>query len=217
MIPNRRLSSPESTDWTRYYRKHDVPEFIVNALLKEYLLCIRKYCNKTHGLTIAEVGGADSCFFATLDRELDIDKYIVVDNNEYGLELTREKVKSDKLSLMYGSIFNAHALNVSADIVISGGLIEHFAPEETRQSILGHFSLAAPGGLVVISCPTPTWIYWSFRSLLESIGKFPPVFERPLKLDEVTTVLQEKGSLVAAYRLWTTILTQMITATQNVR
>jgi predicted SAM-dependent methyltransferase len=43
-----------------------------------------------------------------------------------------------------------------ADICFSVGLIEHFTEEDLPRVVSAHFDVVRPGGLVVISFPTPT-------------------------------------------------------------
>ena len=61
-----------------------------------------------------------------------------------------------------------------------------------------------------MSFPTPTWLYWSFRWLLERAGRFPPLFERPIASGELMPVISRMGTPLENYKIWRTILTQQL-------
>ena len=97
---------------------------------------------------------------------------------------------------------------VEADIVFSVGLIEHFAAEQTAHVIGRHFSCVKPGGLVVITFPTPTFLYRITRTLAESAGlwRFPD--ERPLQWAEVLAEVVRHGMVLTTFTNWPLALTQ---------
>lgn len=99
-----------------------------------------------------------------------------------------------------------------ADVVFSVGLVEHFLPTETAKAVRAHFDLVKPSGLVVITFPTPTWLYRAARAACEAIGvwKFPD--ERPLDPEEVLAVAREWGVVVFEKTLWPLIFTQYFVA-----
>lgn len=203
----------EVSDWNQYYqsKKYEVPQFIVRTLFDHYMAVINEHIGADRPLVIAELGGANSCFYERFERCLKIAEYHIVDNNKFGLELSRQKnqerVHLHDVDLLSGA---ANPLGVQADLVFSAGLIEHFDVADTRACIHSHFDFARPGGLVMMSFPTPTWVYWSFRRLLEVTGQFPPLFERPLRRTEVASAIEEVGSLLEGKTIWKTALTQLL-------
>ncbi|EXI81597.1 MAG: hypothetical protein AW10_01134 [Candidatus Accumulibacter appositus] len=213
------MSSSPDSNWDAYYGNADftTPEFIDNALWDAYSAVIKKHIdgNQT-GLVIVELGGANSCFYQRFKKEFSIGEYHIIDSNRMGHALFPYKqdngVHLYELDLLHAKL---ESLNISADIVFSGGLIEHFSPDDTKQVIECHFELARPGGLVLMSFPTPTWIYWAFRHFLEKIGKFPPLFERPLREEEVLKTANRLGSTLESFKIWRTILTQLVTLTRK--
>jgi len=62
------------------------------------------------------------------------------------------------------------SLNLHTDVVFSVGLVEHFDVVETHEAVLAHFDVLRPGGLAIITFPTPTLLYRTTRSLLEGVG-----------------------------------------------
>lgn len=213
------MTSSKQSDWNEYYRngEFDVPPFIINALWRNYEQAIRRHIGPHQsGLIVMELGGADSCFYPQFRKAFDVAEYHIVDNNDFGLNLFQNKqdkgVFLHNVDLLNG---NPQKLVTRADIVFSAGLIEHFIPNDTETIVQAHFELAKPGGLVMMSFPTPTAIYWTFRWFLEKTGKFPPLFERPIKSDEVMRVLKNFGSPLETYKIWNTLLTQLFTLTRK--
>lgn len=201
--------------WTKYYNQHHVPPFIIEQLWKNYYSALTRHIQPNQsGLIIAELGGAGENLFAdkfyqNFDK---VQEYHVLDNNVTGLELTRQNAK-ESMILHEADLLDMDAvstLDLKADIVFSAGLIEHFTVEDTSKMIEAHFKLVRPGGLVLLSFPTPTAIYWGFRWLLEKTNKFPPLFERPLTPKEVIQTTDKLGGLLESHKIWSTILTQQL-------
>jgi len=101
-------------------------------------------------------------------------------------------------------------MRAEADVVFSVGLIEHFDPEDTRKAVHAHFDVLRPGGLLILSFPTPTLLYRITRKLIESLGmwKFPD--ERALTPDEVAASVEEYGDVLTTKTLWPLLLTQSL-------
>jgi cyclopropane fatty-acyl-phospholipid synthase-like methyltransferase len=92
-------------------------------------------------------------------------------------------------------------------VVLSVGLIEHFTPGGTRTAIENHFRYCKPGGLVILSYPTPTPLYRVARSIAEffQAWRFPD--ERPLGRGEVHETAVRYGALVEDRILWPLVFT----------
>ena len=206
-------------NWDEYYsrREFEVPGFIVSVLWEHYEKAIRKHLNTTKSsLVVMELGGANSCFYRRFKNAFPVGEYHILDNNELGLDLFAHKgylgTSLHNVDLLRS---NPASIGTLADIVFSAGLIEHFVPEETRRIVEFHFEVAHPGGLVLMSFPTPTWIYWTFRRFLEKAGRFPPLFERPIQTAEVVPILPHLGTPLECYRIYSTILTQLLTISRK--
>lgn len=201
--------------WTEYYDQYQVPQFIIDRIWESYSEALSKHIQSDQSdMVIAELGGAGENLFADkfYQRFNRLSAYHVLDNNAAGLELTRKSAKKG-MTLHNIDLLDPEAvsrLGLGADIVFSAGLIEHFTEEDTRKMIESHFKLAKPGGLVLLSFPTPTQVYWIFRWLLEITDKFPPLFERPLTAKEVIQTTGSHGILLESHKIWSTILTQQL-------
>jgi hypothetical protein len=213
------MNSSTQSDWTEYYKREEfnVPPFIINALWTNYEKIIRRHLGSPQsGLIVVELGGADSCFYQQFRKTFDVAEYHIIDNNQFGLDLFQHK--EDKGTFLHNIDLlkgDPQKTGVRADIVFSAGLIEHFVPEDTEKIVQTHFGLAKSQGLVLMSFPTPTAVYWTFRRFLEKTGKFPPLFERPIRLTEVMPILRRFGVPLETYKIWKTILTQFLTLTRK--
>jgi SAM-dependent methyltransferase len=206
-------SSPKVTDWDQYYR-HDpflsqfTRPFIFGALVRT----LRRY-SAPHPVLV-ELGGAGGRVFDEVQRTIQPSAYHIVDTNEYGLRLMQDKTG-------YGSVFlhlqdALHpAVDIRADTVFSVGLIEHFDPEGTRKVIVSHLELLKPGGIAVITFPTPTFLYRLSRGISELAGKWIFHDERPLRMPEIRAAIEGAGALLHERLIWQTPLTQTIVAIQK--
>lgn len=86
--------------------------------------------------------------------------------------------------------------SASADLVFSIGLIEHFSRKDTAVMIKRHFEHCRPGGMVLISFPTPTFRYRVVRSLMENFNLWLFHDERPLQILEVASEMNRYGTKI---------------------
>ncbi|HEY1339250.1 MAG TPA: glycosyltransferase [Bryobacteraceae bacterium] len=202
-----RNGAKTKTDWDRYYTSVPATANLTRKYTTAVLVdSIRRFAGR--GISIIEIGGANSCFLDRIVAALAPKSYDVVDTNSYGLSLLEARVGgSDTVSLHEQSVLSL-ALEKQADLVFSIGLVEHFDPKETREAILAHFDPLRPGGVAIISYPTPTLLYRTARKFLELTGlwKFPD--ERPLRRGEVAAAIAERGEVLFEKTLWPLILTQ---------
>ena len=98
----------------------------------------------------------------------------------------------------------------AADLVFSVGLIEHFDREGTRRAVDAHFDLLKPGGIAVISFPTPTPLYRLARMAAELAGAWIFHDERPLRLVEVAAAAAPHVRLLSHRILWPIVFTQCL-------
>jgi glycosyltransferase involved in cell wall biosynthesis/SAM-dependent methyltransferase len=214
VFSRRRAAASRATDWDRYYTS--VPS--TARLTRQYSTAVLVDAMRRFGLrdgadgpaSIVEIGGANSCFLDAIVKQVPCRSYDVVDTNEYGLSLLAGRLHrqaATEVRLHQQSVLDL-SLAMSADIVFSVGLVEHFMPVETRAAILAHFDLLRPGGTVIVTFPTPTLLYRMTRRLIEAVGmwKFPD--ERPLQPDEVLAAIGQRGDVVWQKTLWPLLLTQ---------
>ena len=205
----RRRATAAATDWTRYYASVPATARLTRRYTTAVLIdAIRRHAGSDSGLSILEIGGANSCFLDRIMAAVRCARYDVVDTNRYGLSLLQERA---------GAIVHLHeqnvlalSLNREADIVFSVGLVEHFAPPETRAAVRAHFDVLRPGGTAIITFPTPTPLYRVARRFLELAGmwKFPD--ERPLDPREVIAALRDRADVLYQKTLWPLVLTQHV-------
>ncbi|MBC7926952.1 MAG: hypothetical protein H7039_14985 [Bryobacteraceae bacterium] len=208
--------SPGPTDWTVYYQSVPWTAHLTRSYTRGVLLrVLARYCDKCE--SIIEFGGANSCFLDSILRSVKPRLYSVVDTNQFGLELLISHPGYGHIvSLHNDSIFDFIPSN-PADCAFSVGLVEHFDVNLTRRAVEAHFNAVRPGGLVVITFPTPTFLYRSIRGLLESAGlwKFPD--ERPLLPAEVIAAIGERGEIVEQRTLWPLLLTQHLVVSRRIK
>ncbi len=198
-----------STDWDRYYRQPFRAARLTRRITAANLVRqIRRFvCARP---VVVELGGADSCFFDAIHRAVRPRQYHVVDNNQLGLERFRRRIgRADEVFVSNQDVLRL-SYQVDADLVFSAGLIEHFDPQDTRRAVAAHFESLRPGGIAIMSFPTPTVLYRAARGLAERAGlwRFPD--ERPLKLGEVAAAARPLGRMLLRKIVWPIVLTQYL-------
>ena len=205
------MSSPRSTDWDSYYhspyRLSGITRYFTNRILAR---SIRR--NLSSPSSIVELGGGGSAFHIWLQHQFNPDRYVIVDNNQAGLDKLRSAAELDKsLVLINHDIVQPVPVGSPVgEVVFSVGLIEHFPANLTERAIAVHFDWATPNGLIIITYPTPTWLYRLSRQISERMGWWIFHDEAPLKLDRVSQLLQSYGQILEHRINWFTPFTQAI-------
>jgi SAM-dependent methyltransferase len=198
----------KATDWDAYYARPFSAATVTRRITTAKLLAHLQHWLPTPRPSIVELGGANSCFITALHKQLQPSQYVAVDNNRHGLTLLTERCQDlPGLSVLEDDVQNPQQ-QAAADLVFSVGLIEHFDAAGTAKAIATHYRYARPGGLVLISFPTPTWLYRTVRSLAELTGNWRFPDERPLTFAEVASTMQMHGELLAQDLNWAIMLTQ---------
>ena len=208
----RREASPAATDWDRYYTS--VPA--TARLTRRYTTAVLVDAMNRHAapaardarLSIVEIGGATSCFVDAILAAVGCRSYEVVDTNRYGLSLLARRMGANDVIRLHEQSVLDLSLAAEADIVFSVGLVEHFDPDDTRKAVLAHFDALRPGGIAIITFPTPTLLYRMARGAIEAIGMWKFHDERPLDPREVIRAVEERGDVICERTLWPLILTQ---------
>jgi hypothetical protein len=200
----------EATDWDRYYTSVPATAGLTRKYTTAVLVdAIRRFVTPGDGsrISIMEIGGANSCFLDRILSSVRPKSYDVIDTNEYGLSLLAKRAGDGVVGLHRQSVLSL-SYERKVDLVFSVGLVEHFDPAETRRAVLAHFEPLRPGGIAIISFPTPTLLYRITRKLIELVGmwKFPD--ERPLQRAEVLNSMRERGDILYQKTLWPLMLTQ---------
>jgi SAM-dependent methyltransferase len=210
-VSTQHRPASQVTDWNQYYRNIPATAAVTRKYTAAVLVSmIRRYGVplEVPGLSIVEIGGANSCFMHPIMAAIPTRLYDVIDTNELGLSLLAGRLADSRPV----RLFRQSVLDLSypgkADLVFSVGLVEHFAPADTRTAILAHFDVLRPGGTLILTFPTPTLLYRVTRKLIESCGmwKFPD--ERPLLPGEVLASIRDRGDILCRKTLWPQLLTQ---------
>lgn len=200
----------KKTDWDAYYsRPSRFSGFARQITINHILRAFGRYGYKIN--SICELGGANSCIYTDIHRTYPTAQYSVVDNNATGMALLKSKnVFRGQLILIESDIMQKIPLEDSMDIVFSIGLIEHFSPLDTAIAIQQHFSLVKEGGFVIITFPTPTWLYRCARKISETLGLWIFHDERPLSMQSVLREMEKYGDCIDSFINWKIVFTQGI-------
>lgn len=203
-----------ATDWTKYYssKKSWFSTYTQQFTLKCILECIRKYldCGK---IDIMELGGGNSCFAADICKSVRAGKYDIADNNELAVQLFEEQTllaEQHKGILIDLSKEISYEEKEKYDFVYSVGLIEHFRGGDIKNVIDKHFDYAKPGGVVLVSFPTPTLKYGITRKLMEWVHVWRFFDEIPLRWENVKGYFESNGDVKENYINRKLLLTQML-------
>lgn len=207
----------EKTDWNLYYSHPNLSAGLSRKIVAAHLRKTLRPLIPERKISIAELGGGDSSFVRTLYSVFDPVRYAVFDSNENALARFRSRSFSASETHLCDLLSGVPDGIGKFDLVFSIGLIEHFTPEETARLIRLHFALAKPGGIVVLSFPTPTMLYRATRFCAEKLGlwRFPD--ERPLQFQEVRDSILPVGKILSRRLIRSNFLTQLLIAAERFR
>ena len=209
----RKTVEPQrSTDWDQYYRSVFPAAFLTRKYTTgKFAQILSNFVGHGKPLSIIEFGGANSCLVESIVRSLPTETYYAADINKLGLGMLSGRPNLPQSVVpLHADVLNPGASLPQAEVVMSVGLIEHFNPDGTRAAIENHFRFCKPGGLVILSYPTPTWLYRIARWCAEAARtwKFPD--ERPLRRREVDGIASQHGTLLYDRVLWPLVFTQRV-------
>jgi hypothetical protein len=185
------------TDWNHYYSNPYKTAFFSRKITGRLLIrLIKKHLKEKTNISIIELGGGNSSYYECLDNVFSPREYIVIDNNEKGINLFLGKTRHKQNASAFKADVLCPDLHLQADLVFSIGLIEHFSPEDTKKAIESHFSILNNQGVLIMSFPTPTFIYKTTRRISELLGLWIFHDERPLQTEEVINTLKKHGCLL---------------------
>lgn len=199
------------TDWDSYYSKPYKTAKYSRKITGNILInSIKSFIKEKNNFTIIELGGANSCSFQRLNDEFKPKKFIIVDNNQTGLDKFIERIDNkDNVIIQNDNILGLKE-KYDCDLAFSLGLIEHFSEQDTRKAIISHFNSVKPGGIVIITFPTPTLLYRMTRKAAEILRLWIFHDERPLKYNEVEKTIKQHGEILHSKIIWSIFLTQYI-------
>lgn len=196
-----------STDWTRYYKKTPSYTSLTRLFSRLKIKRVLKKHIKLNDISICELGGGNSFIAETIINNFPVNNYHVVDSNILGLELFNKIHFSCDTSVECADIIRMEPTE-TYDLVFSIGLIEHFDTEDTKKAIFSHFNICNNGGFILVTFPTPTFLYSFVRFIAERLGIWEFPDERPLLFSEVEAAMKDRGSIIHKSINWGIILTQ---------
>ncbi|MCK4650938.1 class I SAM-dependent methyltransferase [Candidatus Babeliales bacterium] len=209
----------KKTDWNLYYEKPYKIALLSRRITGNLLVkFIRKYCKQPIDMII-EIGGANSCFYDLIQKEVNPSEYIIMDNNQYGLDKFSERIKKqdkNNVSLINNDILNPIKYK-KVDLVFSVGLVEHFSEQGTKVAIENHFRYVKDGGIVIIGFPTPTFLYKIVRKISEVLGMWMFPDERPIKISEAIKIFNNNVIILEKKILWPILLTQAFFVARKIK
>ncbi len=208
----------KKTDWTAYYDRPYKTASITRKFTERILInTIKKYTKDKDRLSLIELGGANSAFLETIIDKIKPAEYLIIDNSQAGLDKTKNRIsETDNIMLFNQDILNLN-FDRQVDLVFSVGVIEHFDRAGTQKAIQSHFDLLKPGGIALITFPTPTLLYRIVRFLAELTGLWIFHDERPLLFEEVNETAKLYGTKQSFKIIWPIMLTQGIAVFQKNR
>jgi hypothetical protein len=162
------------------------------------------------GLVLAELGGADSCFYEQLVRGLRPRAYHAIDKFEPGLDRLWQRREPGLETVLHHHDILLSLPRLAADVVFSVGLIEHVASKDLARAVRAHFDLVSPQGVVIMSFPTPTWLYNASRFVAESMRLWKFHDEKPLTMAQVVPLLEGIGEATHISIIWPIFFTQAV-------
>lgn len=199
-----------TTNWSDYYQKPALFAIFTRKTTERILLATLKARHAIAPIhTICELGGGNSCFFSAIRKAFPKAHYTMVDNNELSAALFRKQYPMDSSTCIQTmNVLHLDDLSTRYDVVFSVGLIEHFTPDDTAQVIKNHAQLLKSDGLMLITFPTPTWLYKTIRFASERLNQWVFHDERPLELEDVVREVAKYAHVMKQFINWGTVLTQ---------
>lgn len=192
------------TDWTAYYgkRRSRLSSYTQQFTLERILDAVDRYLGKEEkrGLEILELGGGGSCFAKNLCGMRNVAAYDIVDSNALAVRLFHEmEVPAGRCRGIRRDLLGQPAggeLSCRYDFVYSAGLVEHFRGKDIETMIGRHYECCRPGGVVMVTFPTPTRKYKAVRRCMEAVGAWQFYDERPIAYEEVGHVFEKYGTVL---------------------
>lgn len=203
-------SANQNTDWSKYYQKPYKTAKYSRKITQNILLNLLKKYKPFDKYEIVELGGGNSCFFEAIMKNTKPDKYTIVDNNQLSINRFKEKYQNKYNIEAYPENVLDIGIKQKYEVVLSVGLIEHFSSQDRQKVVENHFKLLKPGGIVIITFPTPTFLYKITRWCSEKMNLWIFHDETPLKFKEVIPMIEKNGVILTRKINWLIFLTQGI-------
>lgn len=208
----------KKTNWNKYYRNVSNVASLTRFISKIFIFRIlKKNIDLKKDIEITELGGANSFIVDEFFLKTDLKSYSIFDNNDFGLNLIDSKKYQSKVKVYNQDLTYSFRQTVKSDLVFSIGLIEHFSKATTSRVIENHKKMCKINGLILISFPTPTFLYKFIRKLLEYFNLWQFYDERPLEFNEVCANFNNDYVLLCKKINWFIGLTQGYVVYRKIR
>lgn len=203
------------TDWKEYYQNRTVVSKCSAWLCAKTLFALfraNRLCGTAEVQKIIELGGGNSALYKYIRKFFPNARIVLIDKEAFNESSFCKQSSTDVyLECKVEDILTQRPENSgSADLVFSIGLIEHFSSKERAIMIKRHFEHCRPGGIVLISFPTPTFAYRVVRCLMEKLNLWLFHDERPLQTWEVASEMERYGTKIDEKQDFRMGLTQKI-------
>jgi hypothetical protein len=210
---------PGRTDWNAYYLNPATFAPLTRWITKRGILRdVERFRQGAPLRHVAELGGGNSTVLGAFRARFPDARLSAIDSNALGLRLLEARTARDAdLSTIEADVLAPVVDALGADLVFSVGLVEHFGAGDTARAIGAHFAHVRPGGLVLITFPTPTWLYRLARGIAEAAGVWAFPDERPLDLGEVTREMRRHGDVLGVRINWPIVFTQGVVVARRLQ
>lgn len=144
-----------------------------------------------------EIGSGTGSYSLLLKKLKIVNKPILVDISPLAIRIAQEafsRCNESEAYFLLADGMNLPFKDMSIDLSLSGGLIEHFIQDEQRQLVSEHCRVA---NYVACQVPVSTLIYWIQRSLLTIMNfGWPFGFEVPMSRELLHQRFEEQGLCV---------------------
>ncbi len=183
------------TDWNKYWDNPD--SFISKYFFHKYQIKavadLLKNIEFKDPIEIMEFGAGTGIIVKWLYQRYKVKKITLIDFNEKMINISKTTLAKVQCEVEFINLdFFNYESDKQYDIVLSGGLIEHFEPERRYELLKKHCAATKSNGYCLIYFPTPTKSYRFFRKIYELLGLWIFTDEVPLKEN---VVIEEMKSL----------------------
>lgn len=202
-----------ATDWEAYYRRRSLGSYLTRPLTARIVVqAITRAVGTKRNLTLVEFGGGNSCVLPAILRTGRVAEYGIYDSSPQGIRLARKNFKrvgqSSRWWAKKTDLLGSAVPSLKADGCVSLGLIEHFSPRERVRLLRRHFQMVKKGGFILVTFPTPTWLYRLIRRTAEWLGQWRFPDETPLTMAQIESEAPRGSRVILRKLIWTAGLTQ---------
>ena len=199
MIEENKIMGRLDVKWDSYWNG-----FMSNPFIETVrFFLISRACDRllkmfiipNHKSKICELGCGTAVVARYLGNKFKAD-LTLVDNNPTAQEMIKETFKDYpyQYNIRNTDVFNLSDLNETQDLVVSGGLIEHFIDDARKLIIKAHCDMTTENGYILILVPCPNWWYSILNGFIfKHLHLLDDILEVPWTYQELENTLDEFG------------------------